>query len=452
MKKSYTSAFTIVELLIVIVVIGILAAISIVAYNGVQRSAIEVALKTELRQASATLEVSKLSDNNYPASLSDVGIENTNITEFQYTRDEVNKAYCLTAVAIDQPGMSPYYVSNTNQTPMQGLCPGHNDPNEQVTAATALAVGRNHACAIAGGKAYCWGDNTYGQLGNNSTTNSSTPVAVDTSGVLAGKNVTDIATGGNHTCAIADNQAYCWGYNEYGQLGNNSLDNALAPVEVNTVGLAGKTLSGIATGGNHSCVIANGQAYCWGINGDGQLGIDSSISRMVTPAGVYNLGALSGKTVTGISAAGSHTCAIASSQAYCWGYNAYGQLGNNSTSTSLAPVAVDTSGLLSGKSITSLDVDGSHSCVVADGSLYCWGYNNYGQLGNGNTTTSYVPIAVDTAGVLSGKTASSVSAGFYHVCALADGRVYCWGRNNNLQLGNNDTSNSTTPVLVSSWP
>ena len=194
---------------------------------------------------------------------------------------------------------------------------------------------------MADGRAYCWGYNGYGQLGNNSTTNSSVPVAVDTSGVLAGKTVTAITAGDIHTCAVADGKAYCWGDNGYGQLGNNS-----------TTALAG------AGGGE-------------------------------TPPG-----ALAGKTVTAITAGDYHTCAVADGKAYCWGDNGYGQLGNNSTTDSSVPVAVNTSGPLAGKTVTAITAGSYHTCAVADGKAYCWGYNADGQLGNNSTTDSTVPVAV----------------------------------------------------------
>ena len=127
------------------------------------------------------------------------------------------------------------------------------------------------------GRAASWGDNQYGQLGNNSTAGSAVPVAVDTAGVLAGKTVTAISTGSYHSCAVADGRVYCWGNNGYGQLGNNTTTDSSVPVAVNTDGvLAGRTVIAISTGAYHSCAVADGKAYCWGYNGDGQLGNNST--------------------------------------------------------------------------------------------------------------------------------------------------------------------------------
>jgi alpha-tubulin suppressor-like RCC1 family protein len=328
-----------------------------------------------------------------------------------------------------------------------------------------MTLGSDSACGLSNGMAYCWGANTYGQLGNNvtvtgnSANDSSTPVAVYTSGVLSGKTIRTISSGWDHTCAIAsDNQAYCWGAGSNGELGNNvSLDTA-TPVAVTTSGvLSGKTILSISTGFRHTCAIASdNQAYCWGVNTNGQLGNNSTTQSLV-PVAVNTAGVLSGKTILSISAGINSTCAVASDNlAYCWGYNATGQLGNNSTTQSLVPVAVNTSGVLSGKTIRSISTTGvpgdiyGLACVVAsDDKAYCWGSGVAGELGNNSTSDSHVPVAVNTSGVLSGKTIRSVVTSPFGACALAsDNKVYCWGIGGQGDLGNNSTSDSLVPVAV----
>ena len=289
------------------------------------------------------------------------------------------------------------------------------------------------------------------------------PVAVDTSGVLAGKTVTGIAGGSRFSCAVADGQVYCWGRNWGGQLGDGSKTGRRVPVAVDASGvLAGKTVTAIAAGDSHSCVVADGQVYCWGGNWGGQLGDGSTTERLV-PVAVDTSGVLAGKTVTGISAGGSHTCAVADGRAYCWGKKLYGQwgsdltgpLGNDSTTSSSVPVAVDTSGVLAGKTVTSIATGHFHTCAVADGRAYCWGDRDYGQLGTnrptgsiGDRDISRVPVAVGS-GVLAGKTVTAVTAAGGFSCAVADGQAYCWGRNDSGQLGNNSTKKSRVPVAVS---
>ncbi len=358
---------------------------------------------------------------------------------------------------------------------------------------TNISVGGISVCAVdTNGAAYCWGNNSTGQLGDNSTTQRNTPVAVNTSGVLSGKTVTQIATSSGSdtstkagsTCAVASGAAYCWGDNRTGQLGDNSTTQRNTPVAVNTSGvLSGKTVTQIAVGlgslySNYSsrisstCAVASGAAYCWGVNNNGQLGNNSTTSSN-TPVAVNTSGVLSGKTVTQITIAVSSsvggnissTCAVASGAAYCWGDNSTGQLGDNSTTQRLTPVAVNTSGVLSGKTVTQITIAvsklvsyvGGSACAIADGAAYCWGKNTAGELGDGTTTQRNTPVAVNTSGVLSGKTVASIaitsstpasSTDLSTTCAVASGAAYCWGDNAKSQFGNGGTTNSTTPVAT----
>ena len=312
---------------------------------------------------------------------------------------------------------------------------------------TAISAGEYHSCAVADGRAYCWGLNVAGGLGNNDNNSSKVPVSVDTSGILAGRTITAISAGAYHSCAVADGRAYCWGYNFDGELGNGSFMDALVPVAVDTSGmLAGKTITAISVGYYHSCAVADGRAYCWGLNVSGQLG-NNSTTKSSVPVSVSTSGVLAGKTISAIGAGERHTCAVAEGRAYCWGNNDYGKLGNNSTVPSKVPVAVDISGVLASASIIAVSVGYEHTCVLSDGLAYCWGYNGDGELGSGGSS-SKVPVAVDTSGVLAGKTIEALSAGGYRTCAIADRRAYCWGSNGNGALGNNGAAASPVPVAV----
>jgi alpha-tubulin suppressor-like RCC1 family protein len=328
-----------------------------------------------------------------------------------------------------------------------------------------IAAGATNTCSITSdGRAFCWGLNDKGQLGNNSTATSLVPVAVYTGGVLSGKTVSAIAIAQGHACALAsDNQAYCWGNDASGQLGNNSTATSLVPVAVYTGGvLSGKTVVSIANGADHTCALASdNQAYCWGNGGIGRLGNNSTTNSSV-PVAVYTGGVLSGKTLVSIASGNTETCVIASDGlAYCWGYNTRGLGDSAGTTNSSVPVAVYTGGVLSGKTVTAVSVSGSYACArSSDGIAYCWGYNGAnGQLGNNSTVTSLVPVAVYTGGVLSGKTVTAISSslgtGGGHTCILAAPsakEAYCWGSNTNGELGNNSTASSLVPITTYPTP
>ena len=258
-----------------------------------------------------------------------------------------------------------------------------------------------------------WVCNLYGQLGNDSETDAKVPVPVDTAGVLAGKTVTAVEAGHLHTCAVADGKAYCWGNNEYGQLGDNTTTNSKVPVAVDTTGeLLGKTVTAITAGQEQTCALAAGKAYCWGSNTNGQLGNDSTTSSKV-PVPVDTSGELASKTVTAITAGSHHTCAVAAGAAYCWGSNTNGQLGGTGATSSKVPAPGYTSGELASKTVTAITAGSHHTCAVAAGGAYCWGPNGDGQLGDNTLSDSPLPVAVDSSGGLAGKTVTAIHGGSF---------------------------------------
>ncbi len=325
-----------------------------------------------------------------------------------------------------------------------------------------FAAGTSHNCAVdTDGQAYCWGLNTNGQLGDNSTTQRNTPTAVNTASgtsALYGKTIKAITAGASHTCAIAsDNLPYCWGLNTSGQLGDGGTTQRPAAVAVTTGALAGKTVIDIAAGGNHTCALAsNNLVYCWGLNANGQIGDNTSGTNRTAPTAVNTAASsLLNKTVISITAGANHTCAVASdSTANCWGLNTNGQLGDNSVTQRLLPVLVNTaaSSLLN-KKVASISAGTSHTCAIAtDSTAHCWGLNTNGQLGDNSVTQRLLPVLVNTTvnvSDLNTKTAVGISAGTAHTCVIAsDGGVYCWGLNTSGQLGNRTLVQSQVPLTV----
>jgi alpha-tubulin suppressor-like RCC1 family protein len=297
-----------------------------------------------------------------------------------------------------------------------------------------IAAGTSHTCAsLASGSMDCWGYNSSGQLGNGSTTNSSTPLPVSGGGISA---VTQITTGSSDTCSLfAQNFVNCWGANTYGEIGINDL-GVNFPQPLTVAGVPGALE--VEAGLYHTCaIVAAGSVDCWGHNLEGQLGRGSETETSYsTPAPVTGLTA-----VTQVSVGYNDTCALLAGRTVdCWGANNDGELGNGTTTDFSLPQAVN--GLTG---VTQIQTQGEHTCaLLAGGTVVCWGLNSAGQLGNGTTTNSSAPEAVEG---LTGVT--QIAAGSDFTCALlAGGTVDCWGLNSAGQLGNGTTTNSTTPIPV----
>ena len=263
-----------------------------------------------------------------------------------------------------------------------------------------------------------WGENTEGQLGNNSVTKSLVPVPVDMSGVLAGKTITAMACGGYHSFALcADGAVAAWGSGGYGTLGNNSTALSKVPVLVDRTGvLAGKTITAISAGSNHSLALCSDNILTgWGYNGTSQLTLSGGFMTSLEPVGLFQIGALTGKTITGIAASGasSHTLCTDTTLA-SWGYNYYGKLGNNGSSDIRDPVATLTTSLRSGETfmalapgvvaghlmvVTALPMPGLSGLTLSVGSLsptFSATTTNYtASVGNAITALTVTPATTD---------------------------------------------------------
>ena len=317
------------------------------------------------------------------------------------------------------------------------------------------AAGGNHSLGLCSdGTVVAWGLNTNGQLGNNSTTTSNVPVAVTISGVPATRTVAAISAGASHSLALcSDGTVVSWGLNTNGQLGNNSTTQSTVPVAVPISGVpATRTVAAVSAGASHSLALCtDGTVVSWGLNANGQLGNNSTTQSTVPVAVTTSSGALAGKTVVSISAGASHSLALCSDgTVVSWGLNTNGQLGNNSTTQSTVPVAVTISGVPATRAVVGISGGASHSLALcSDRTVVSWGLNTSGQLGNGNNTQSTVPVAVTSSGILYGKSVFMVSAGANHSIAhCQDGTVATWGLGTSGQLGNQSTSSSNTPVAV----
>lgn len=252
---------------------------------------------------------------------------------------------------------------------------------------------------------------------------------------------TAIDIGFGYSCALdQDGQAWCWGENSYAQLGTGDSVPRLVPAKV-AGGLRFTQIS-VADGGPAACgLTGSGQAYCWGGSYGGRLG-DGSGAEAPKPVPTPQL-VVGGHTFKQIAPAASHTCGITTSgAAYCWGLNGVGELGTGNTTPSSTPVAVS-----GGLTFTQIDTYAGLTCGVATtGSAYCWGYGKSGALGNGATSNSDVPVLVE-----GGLKFASVTAGAEMSCGVTtQGDGYCWGSDwgtGSLGTGT-DVETETTPVLV----
>ncbi len=306
---------------------------------------------------------------------------------------------------------------------------------------TLVSAGEDHTCILeSNGKAYCWGDNSVGQLGNGTTESSTSPVAV--SGGLRFKS---ISAGWDHTCGVSvDSEAYCWGRGRYGRLGNGSSENSMVPTAVS----GGLTFESVDSGMAHTCgITTDGDAFCWGRGEDGILG-NNSIESSPVPVPVSG-----GLAFGSINAGSATTCGITTNgDAYCWGASDFGNLlglGPDDRDRKLAPGRV--AGEFNFKP-DSISVGLDHVCAISTADkAVCWGRGRYGKLGIGSADALGVIENLMIPREIKGNISFTLmTTGVFQTCGIAtDGKAYCWGRNGSGQLGDGTTTMRVEPVAIS---
>src|SRR5207253_560701 len=248
-----------------------------------------------------------------------------------------------------------------------------------------LDAGDYHSCALrASGVAYCWGDNGNGQLGDGTTTQRLVPTPV--AGSLTFSSLS--AGGALETCGVTPaGAAYCWGNNAYGQLGDGTTTERLVPTAV----AGGLTFASVTAGDFFTCAVTtSGAAYCWGAGG--YIGDGTTTQRLVptSVAGGLTFASVNAAAGTGFTNT-AYSCGVTTSgDAYCWGYNTFGTLGDGTTTQRLVPNTV-----AGGLTFADVRAGGNHTCgVTTRGAAYCWGLNGNGELGDGTTTERLVPMPV----------------------------------------------------------
>jgi alpha-tubulin suppressor-like RCC1 family protein len=306
---------------------------------------------------------------------------------------------------------------------------------------TAVAAGWAHTMALkADGTLWAWGWNSAGQLGNGSADGNLSivahPTPIQIVIAINTKKWTAVATGGEHTIALKeDGTLWAWGLNASGQLGNGTRDNQLQPVQI-----AGTTWTSVAAGGDHTIVLKDdGTLWAWGLNAYGQLG-DGTTDDQLKPVQI------AGTTWTNVTAGGAHTIALKTDGTlWAWGWNEYGQLGDGTTDDQLKPVQI------AGTTWTNVTAGGAHTIArMANGTLWAWGWNSAGQLGNGSADGDLSIVAHPTPvkiGAASNWT--NMTTGYAHSIALkTDKTLWAWGWNGDGQLGDTTTTSQYVPVKI----
>lgn len=309
-----------------------------------------------------------------------------------------------------------------------------------LTGVVQVSAGAAHTCAaLDDGSAWCWGANNVGQLGDG--TNGDSPVPVPVTGLA---NVVDLAAGGEHTCALSGQTLWCWGLNDKGQLGDNTVIPRNQPVPVSASSGLSLAVS-VTAGTKHSCAIkTDNTAWCWGDKGSGRLGDGTNTDRL-EPAAVSASSGLTSVEV--ISAGDHHSCAIAVGGAtWCWGSKGNGRLGDGTNTDRPTPFAVSTTSGL----VVSVDIAAglAHTCAVdSGGAAWCWGAGGDGRLGDGDTVEQVLPEPVDVSTGLSA--ALTITVGDLHSCALkTDHTIWCWGANGAGQLGDGTVAPHSSPAPI----
>jgi uncharacterized repeat protein (TIGR02543 family) len=317
-----------------------------------------------------------------------------------------------------------------------------------------VTAGDSHSLAVTSqGRVYAWGWNGSGQLGDGTNTNRNTPTLINVPNLQSGETIAQVTAGYFHSLAVTtQGRVYAWGLNGSGQLGDGTSNNRSTPTLINVPSLqSGETIAQVTAGYYHSlAVTTQGRVYAWGYNGSGRLGDGTNTNRN-TPTLINVPNLQSGETIAQVTAGDSHSLAVTTQgRVYAWGYNGSGRLGDGTNTNRNTPTLINVPNLQSGESMAHISAGSSHSlAVTTQGRVYAWGLNVSGRLGDGTNTNRNTPTLINVPNLQSGETIAQVTAGYSHSLAVTtQGRVYAWGYNVYGQLGNGTNTNRNTPTLI----
>jgi uncharacterized repeat protein (TIGR02543 family) len=366
-----------------------------------------------------------------------------------------------TSAALTESGRAFKWGTNNHSQVINELTGYKNTPyhitgsidHDETDKLVSLANGISHSAALTeNGQVYLWGNNQFGQLGDGSTSNRSSPHNITNSfNLSANDKIIQVSLGYNHSSVLSqDGKVYIWGRNNQGQLGIDSDTNMLIPQNItNSFNLTedDKVIQ-ISMGSAHSSALTqNGKVFTWGINYSGQLGDNTIMTRLV-PIDITDKFPLDDKVVQ-LTVGGAHSSALTESgKVFVWGQNVYGQLGDNTTDNRTTPTDI-TSAFPAGDPIVQLSMGDTHSSALSEnGEVYLWGNNTAGQVGDDTTIEKWVPTHITDA-FSEEDPVIQVRLGISHSVALTQsGEIYTWGLNMSGQLGLGSLVSQSNPTLI----
>jgi len=326
-----------------------------------------------------------------------------------------------------------------------------------------ITFGYNHSSALtSNGRFLAWGRNDFGQVGDGTVVGKSAPVDLTSKFNLSSdEKISQVSLGSNHSAVLTSkSRVFLWGYNNYGQLGDNSQTNYLIPTDMtaNFNLNVDETIKKIVLGEfDSSALTSTNRVLFWGLNTTGQVG-DGSKTNRLTPTDItakFDLHA--GESVVDICPGGGHSSALTSeNRLFMWGDNISGQLGDGTMVAKLSPVDITPQfALTAGETITQVLLRGGNSSAITSSArVFTWGNNGFGQLGDGTTVAKSSPVDITSRfDLASGETITQIALGFNHSASLSSkGHLFIWGRNTFGQLGDGTNSDNGTPTLLDIVP
>ncbi len=373
------------------------------------------------------------------------------INEYVFTIMPVEDLVLYAKWQINQHGVSYYIYENDDPTAAITL-----HPDETIIS---VSLGTHHSSALtSSGRVFTWGRNDYGQLGDGTIMQRTVPTEITSRfNLAAGETIVSISLEYAHSSALTSSgRMFTWGWNSSGQLGDGTTTNRSTPTDITDQFdlAAGETVVSVSLGDSHSSALtSSGRMFTWGWNSSGQLGDETTTSRTTPTEITHHFDLEAGETIVSISLGYAHSSALTSSgRMFTWGDNGYGQLGDGTESYRHTPTEVtDQFDLVAGETIASISLGSWHSsALTSSGSVFTWGYNGDGQLGDGTTTWRTTPTEMTHQfNLAAGETIVNVSSGGEHTSALtSQGRAFTWGYNSYGQLGDDTTTDKSTPTEI----